>query len=91
MIHDIISLQLQDNGDRVVLVNSLVPGGAAERDGRLQKRDKLISVNGVLVVNHTLEFTVDKLKSVNLVRERYRQRDRQTERDREREYYNHYG
>lgn len=54
-------------GDRVILVHSLVPGGTAERDGRIQKGDKLISVNGVSVVNHTLEFTVEQLKSVGLV------------------------
>ena len=50
-------------GDKVNLVHSLVPGGTAHRDGRLQRGDKLISVNGVSVLNHTLEFTVEQLKS----------------------------
>ena len=54
-------------GDRVTLVHSLVSDGTAERDGRLQKGDKLISVNGVSVVNHTLDFTVEQLKTVSSV------------------------
>ena len=56
-------------GDTVTLVHSLVSGGAAERDGRLQKGDKLISINGLSVVNKSLDFTVGQLKSVPLVRE----------------------
>lgn len=50
-------------GDRVILVHSLVTGGTAEKDGRIQKGDKLLSVNGVSVVNHSLEFTVEQLTS----------------------------
>ena len=52
-------------------------GGAAERDGRLQKGDKLISINGLSVVNKSLDFTVGQLKSVPLVREGGRRGERE--------------
>jgi len=36
-------------------VHSVVEGGIAERDNRLKVGDKLISVNGTSVVNHSLQ------------------------------------
>ena len=51
-------------GDRVILIHSLVPGGLAMRDGRLKVGDKLLSVNRVSVVNHSLQFAVQQLVAV---------------------------
>ena len=51
-------------GDRVILIHSLVPGGLAMRDGRLKIGDKLLSVNRVSVVNHSLQFAVQQLVAV---------------------------
>ena len=39
-------------------------GGAAKRDDQLKVCDKLLSVNGVSVVDHSLEFAVQQLVSV---------------------------
>ena len=39
-------------------------GGAAKRDGELKVCDKLLSVNGVSVIDHSLEFAVQQLVSV---------------------------
>ena len=44
-------------GDRVILVHSLVEGGAAERDGQLKVGDKLLAVNRVSVLNHSLQVS----------------------------------
>ena len=52
-------------GDRVILIHSLVPGGLAMRDGRLKVGDKLLSVNRVSVVNHSLQFAVQQLVAVS--------------------------
>ena len=51
-------------GDRVILIHSLVPGGLAMRDGCLKVGDKLLSVNQVSVVNHSLQFAVQQLVAV---------------------------
>ena len=53
-----------DSGDRVILIHSLVPGGLAMRDGRLKVGDKLLSVNRVSVVNHSLQFAVQQLVAI---------------------------
>ena len=53
-------------GDRVILIHSLVDDGTAERDGRLKVGDKLLSVNRVSVVNHSLQFAVQQLVAVPL-------------------------
>jgi len=53
-------------GDRVILVHSVVEGGIAERDNRLKVGDKLISVNGTSVVNHSLQFAVQQLLLIPL-------------------------
>ena len=60
---------LQDpanTGDKVILVCSLIPGGVAERDNRLQVGDRLLSVNDVSVVDHSLQFAVQQLTSIQV-------------------------
>ena len=57
----LLSLGSSNPGDRVTLVHSLVLGDTAERDGWIQKGDKLICVNGASLVNYTLDFTVEQL------------------------------
>ena len=47
-------------------MHSLVPGGVAEMDGRLQVGDRLVSVNGVSVLGHPLQFAVQQLTGVKL-------------------------
>ena len=67
-IHHICEISFSQDprhpGDRVILVHSLVKQGTAERDGRLKKGDKLLSVNDISVVNHSLQFAVDQLVAV---------------------------
>lgn len=46
-----------NEGERIILVQSLVEGGVAEQDGRLRVGDRLISVNDVSVVNTSLQVT----------------------------------
>ncbi len=53
-------------GEKVILVHSLVEGGAAEEDGRLRIGDKLLSVNNIYVLNHSLDFAVQQLVAVPL-------------------------
>ena len=50
----------------MILVYSLVPGGAAEVSRKLQVGDKLVSVGGVSVVNHSLQFAVQQLMNVQV-------------------------
>ncbi len=50
----------------MILVHSLVEGGAAEEDGRLRIGDKLLSVNNIYVINHSLDFAVQQLVAVPL-------------------------
>ncbi|EFA07063.2 Patj homolog-like Protein [Tribolium castaneum] len=46
----------------VIVVRSLVPNGAAEHDGRITPGDRLISVNGKVIKNVTLDQAVQALK-----------------------------
>ena len=57
-VHNKHYVEFQDPlhpGDRVILVHSLVSGGMAERDSRLRVGDKVVSVNNISVVNHSLQ------------------------------------
>ncbi|CAH0551669.1 unnamed protein product [Brassicogethes aeneus] len=47
----------------VIVVRSLVPNGAAEHDGKITPGDRLISVNGNVIKNSTLDQAVQALKS----------------------------
>lgn len=49
-------------GKQMIIIRSLVPGGVAEQDGRLEPGDRLISVNNVNLFNATLEEAVLALK-----------------------------
>ena len=52
---------LQDphcEGERIILVQSLVEGGVAEQDGRLRVGDRLVTVNEVSVANTSLQVCV---------------------------------
>ena len=46
----------------VIVVRSLVPNGAAEHDGRITPGDRLISVDGRVIKNVTLDQAVQALK-----------------------------
>ncbi|KAJ8000543.1 hypothetical protein DPEC_G00181200 [Dallia pectoralis] len=60
----ILDYQDPENASKTVLVvRSLVPGGVTDRDGRLLPGDRLMSVNGVDLVDSTLERAVNLLKS----------------------------
>ncbi len=54
------------SGEKVILIHSLVEGGAAETDGGLKIGDKLLSVNNMSVLNHSLDFAVQQLVAVPL-------------------------
>lgn len=47
----------------VIVVRSLVPNGPAEMDGRLKPGDRLMSVNGIVLRNATLDQAVQVLKA----------------------------
>jgi len=49
-------------GKEMIIIRSLVPGGIAEQDGRLQPGDRLIAVNDVNLFNATLDEAVQALK-----------------------------
>ncbi|XP_049328589.1 multiple PDZ domain protein [Astyanax mexicanus] len=49
----------------VIVIRSLVPGGLAERDGRLMPGDRLMFVNGTDLSNTSLGHAVHVLKSTN--------------------------
>ena len=51
---------------RVILIQSLVKGGAADVDGRLRVEDKLLHVNHTAVHGEMLDFTVNLLTSIPL-------------------------
>lgn len=51
-----------DPKSTVIVVRSLVPNGAAEHDGKITPGDRLISVNGKLIKNVTLDQAVQALK-----------------------------
>ncbi|GJQ76391.1 hypothetical protein Trydic_g2107 [Trypoxylus dichotomus] len=46
----------------LIVIRSLVPNGPAEQDGRLKPGDRLISVNGKVIKNATLDEAVQSLK-----------------------------
>ncbi|XP_013194262.2 patj homolog [Amyelois transitella] len=46
----------------VIVVRSLVPGGAAEKKGEISPGDRVMSVNGVSIKNATLDQAVQALK-----------------------------
>ena len=45
-------------GERIILVQSLVEGGVAERDGGLRVGDRLVTVNDVSLINTSLQVQV---------------------------------
>uniref|UniRef100_A0A7M4E694 Multiple PDZ domain protein n=1 Tax=Crocodylus porosus TaxID=8502 RepID=A0A7M4E694_CROPO len=51
-----------DPANTVIVIRSLVPGGVAERDGRLLPGDRLMFVNDVNLENGSLEEAVQALK-----------------------------
>jgi len=48
--------------ETVIIIRSLVPGGAAQLDGRLVPGDRLVFVNNVRLENATLDEAVQALK-----------------------------
>ncbi|XP_072390528.1 patj homolog isoform X2 [Diabrotica undecimpunctata] len=55
-----------DPRSTVIVVRSLVPHGAAEQNGKLTPGDRLISVNGIVIKNVTLDQAVQVLKGAPL-------------------------
>lgn len=51
-----------DPKSSVIVVRSLVPHGAAEQNGKITPGDRLISVNGKIIKNATLDQAVQALK-----------------------------
>lgn len=51
-----------DTNATVIVIRSLVPNGPAEQDARLKPGDRLISVNGKVIKNATLDEAVQALK-----------------------------
>ncbi|KAM4876856.1 multiple PDZ domain protein isoform 3-T6 [Thomomys bottae] len=51
-----------DPANTVIVIRSLVPGGIAEKDGRLLPGDRLMFVNDISLENSSLEEAVDALK-----------------------------
>jgi len=49
-------------GHQMIIIQSLIPGGVAQRDGRLEPGDRLISVSGINLLNATLQEAVQALK-----------------------------
>lgn len=47
----------------MIVLRSLVPGGVAQKDGRLIPGDRLLSVNDIAVEHITLDKAVQILKS----------------------------
>lgn len=45
----------------MIIIRSLVPGGVAHIDGRLEPGDRLVSVNGVSVYSASLDVAVQSL------------------------------
>jgi C-terminal processing protease CtpA/Prc len=50
-----------DSQATMIIIRSLVPGGVAQMDGRLEPGDRLVSVNGINVYNSSLETAVQAL------------------------------
>lgn len=55
-----------DPAKTVIVIRSLVPGGVAERDGRLLPGDRLVYVNSTDLENASLEDAVQALKGAKL-------------------------
>lgn len=55
-----------DPAKTVIVIRSLVPGGVAERDGRLLPGDRLMFVNATDLENAALEDAVQALKGATL-------------------------
>ncbi|XP_036116680.1 multiple PDZ domain protein isoform X1 [Molossus molossus] len=55
-----------DPASTVIVIRSLVPGGVAEKDGRLLPGDRLMFVNDVSLENSSLEEAVQALKGAPL-------------------------
>ncbi|XP_018571976.1 patj homolog isoform X2 [Anoplophora glabripennis] len=53
-----------DPKSSVIVVRSLVPHGAAEQNGKITPGDRLISVNGKIIKNATLDQAVQALKGI---------------------------
>ncbi|KAG5887112.1 hypothetical protein JTB14_000745 [Gonioctena quinquepunctata] len=51
-----------DEKSSVIVVRSLVPKGAAEQNGKITPGDRLVSVNGKVIKNATLDQAVQALK-----------------------------
>ncbi|XP_046315610.2 multiple PDZ domain protein-like [Marmota monax] len=51
-----------DPASTVIVIRSLVPGGIAEKDGRLLPGDRLMFVNDINLENSSLEEAVEALK-----------------------------
>lgn len=45
----------------MIIIRSLVPGGMAQLDGRLEPGDRLVAVNGISVYNVGLDVAVQAL------------------------------
>lgn len=54
------------SSESVIVVRSLVPGGAAQADGRIVPGDRLLFVNGEDLSHATLDRAVAVLKSAKL-------------------------
>ncbi|KAK0394235.1 hypothetical protein QR680_000641 [Steinernema hermaphroditum] len=54
------------HGDSVIVIRSLVPGGAAQADGRIVPGDRLLFVNGEDLSNCSLDRAVSVLKAAPL-------------------------
>ncbi|XP_037399422.1 par-3 family cell polarity regulator beta a isoform X2 [Pygocentrus nattereri] len=54
------------HGPGPILVKSILPRGAAVKDGRLQSGDRILEVNGVDITGHTQEELVAMLRSTKL-------------------------
>lgn len=52
-------------GDNGIFITKIIDGGAAQTDGRLQVGDKIISVNGIALLDVTHEEAVAALKTAN--------------------------
>jgi len=46
----------------MIVIQSLIAGGVAQRDGRLEPGDRLISVSGINLFNASLDEAVQALK-----------------------------
>lgn len=50
--------------ETVIVIRSLVPGGVAQRDGRLVPGDRLIFVNDQILENATVDQAIKALKGI---------------------------